>query len=203
MVEGETGMQESGLSVATKQAPASPASYPLYGTGRPPGLLMQTFAVALAMVGGLLGVPGAIFQELSSGFALLSSPLIEEALKPMGVYLLLLCWPRAIRNCGQAAALSALGGLIFGLIEALLYVTLYNPHAGASFALYRFSVGVPMHVLCSFVMGSGLDRGLIHWAAGRAPFPRHTAQRYGQAAAIHMGFNVLAALLYLVGVLRF
>src|SRR6266540_5970070 len=63
-------------------------------------LRWQLFAVGVALLGGAFGVIGAFLQELRAGggifLAFTGAPIIEEALKPAGVYLLLLRWPGAI-----------------------------------------------------------------------------------------------------------
>src|SRR5574342_1098500 len=106
-----------------------------------PTIGWRLFAVAVALLGGAFGVIGAFLQELRAGggifLAFTGAPIIEEALKPAGVYLLLLRWPQAIAGRLHTALLSALGGLCFGVIESLVYVTLYFPEGGSDFVLFR------------------------------------------------------------------
>jgi len=159
-------------------------------------------AVFVAAFGGVLGILGAFLEELRAG-GLLGAPIIEEALKPAGVYIILIAWPATLRSHRDTAVLTAVGGLVFGLIESLVYVKLYFPDAGAGFVLFRFTVPVTLHVVCSFIMGSGLDRGILDWAGGKVPFPRLTRQRYFTAAGLHMAYNVTVIILALTGVLTF
>src|SRR5262245_4447924 len=76
-------------------------------------------AVVVAVLGGVLGVIGAVFQEIvnSGGIfgVVVAAPLIEEAMKPAGVYLLLIKWPQALRSQLHTAVLTALGGLSFAV----------------------------------------------------------------------------------------
>jgi len=81
--------------------------------------------IILAIVGGFLGILGAVIQEIQSTttyilLPFLGAPIIEEALKPSGLYLALLWWPRALTSQLFTAMLCALSGLVFGVIEGLI-----------------------------------------------------------------------------------
>ena len=56
----------------------------------------------VALIGGLLGIVGAVVQEVFSGGGLpaifVGAPIIEEFMKPTGVYLLLLFFPFLLRS---------------------------------------------------------------------------------------------------------
>jgi RsiW-degrading membrane proteinase PrsW (M82 family) len=167
---------------------------------------LDVIAVTMALVGGVLGILGAVVQELMAGGLLLAfvgAPIIEEALKPAGIYLLLLRWPQALRGRLHTAWLTALSGFSFGVIEALVYVTLYYPDSGDDFVLFRFTVPLAMHTVASFVAGLGLSRGVIDWAAGRAQFPKAMRNSYIAAVAIHAVYNTAAVVLALTGVFDF
>jgi len=78
----------------------------------------RAFAFAIATGGGVLGVLGAIIQELSQGsplVAFVAAPMIEEVMKPAGVYLLLVWWPKVLTCRIYTALLAALGGLSFAV----------------------------------------------------------------------------------------
>ena len=169
------------------------------------GLHHHLFAVAVALSGGVLGILGAFVQELRSGGALLllfiGAPIIEESLKPTGVYLLLLRWPRLLRGQLHIAILAALSGIAFGVIESLLYVTLYASDPGEWFVIYRFTIPLCVHTLASFTFGLGINQRVVDWAAGRAPFPRTSRNAFLAAFATHGVFNALAFGLALGGVL--
>lgn len=162
------------------------------------------FAVVLAVVGGVLGIIGAVIGELQSGALLLlpfvGAPVIEEGLKPAGVYIALLRWPGALSSRLFTAFLAGLGGLVFGLIEAIVYVTIYVSDAPDWFVTYRFTLPLAMHTTASFVFGLGLTTGLIDWAAGRGPLPDRTRNLYIAAVLIHAIFNTTALTLELSGV---
>lgn len=176
--------------------------------GKQRGALPHVIAIAVALAGGALGIAGAFVQELQSAgsgilLVFLGAPIIEEALKPAGVYVLLARWPQALRGQLHTASLTALAGLSFGLIESLIYVTLYFPDASDGFVLFRFTVTPAMHALASFIVGLGLDRGLIDWAAGRGLFPKRTRNAFLAGMALHAAYNTVAVVLWLAGVMEF
>jgi len=167
---------------------------------------LHALAATLALLGGVLGLIVAAFQELRSFDVLIvfaGGPLIEEALKPAGVYVLLLRWPQALLGRLHTALLTALGGLAFGLVESLVYVNIYFPDNGAGYELFRFTVPVLMHVLSSFLVGLGLTRSVIGWAAGREALPKAARNYYLAGVLLHAFYNVTAVILEASGELRF
>jgi RsiW-degrading membrane proteinase PrsW (M82 family) len=164
--------------------------------------------VLLAVIGGFLGIIGAIIQEVQSTttyilLPFLGAPIIEEALKPSGIYLALLWWPRALTSQIFTAVLCALSGLVFGVIESFVYVTLYVEDPSDEFIVFRFSVPLGLHALCSYLVGLGLNQRVIDWAAGRSQLPRATRNYYIAAVALHAAYNTIAVILSIAGVLEF
>jgi len=92
--------------------------------GKPPAWQEHLIAAGLAVSGGLLGIGGAIVQEAKSNFLLpfVAAPIIEEALKPSGLYFVLGKWPRLLRSQLYTACLAALAGLSFALQAGLVRV---------------------------------------------------------------------------------
>jgi RsiW-degrading membrane proteinase PrsW (M82 family) len=169
-----------------------------------PSILLQPVALLMALLGGVLGIFGAVAQELQSGAGpFIGGPLIEEALKPAGIYILLIVWPQALLGRLHTATLAAISGLCFGLIESYVYVTWYYPEGDSSFILFRFTVPVVMHMVASFLVGFGLNRHLIDWANGRASFPKVTRNFYIAAVLLHAAYNTSVIALDLTGVLEF
>jgi RsiW-degrading membrane proteinase PrsW (M82 family) len=176
-------------------------------TGRAP-LYQYPLVVLLALVGGLLGILGAFVQEAQTTtlFFLLpfvGAPLIEEALKPSGIYLALLWFPRALRSQLFTAVLCALSGLVFGIIESFVYVTLYVDDPSDEFIAFRFSVPLALHTGCSFLVGLGLNQQVIDWAAGRGSLPKASRNYFLAAVAIHGAYNFIAVILSVTGVIDF
>jgi RsiW-degrading membrane proteinase PrsW (M82 family) len=171
---------------------------------RPPSPLGYLFALLLALLGGVLGILGAFVQEAQTGGLLLlpylGAPIIEELVKPSGVYLLLARWPRLLRGQLHTALLAAVAGLSFGVIEAVVYVTLYVPDAPAWFVTYRFTVPLFLHATASFIVGLGINRGLLDWARSGSPLPKATRNFYLAGIGLHAAFNTVATALVLAGV---
>jgi hypothetical protein len=195
-----------GAPVATG-SPALPASIapPLEQPHKPASLGLYLFGLLFAILGGPLGILGAFVQELQAGALVifLGAPIIEEALKPAGIYLLLLQWPHALRGRLHTALLAAISGLCFGIIESMIYVTLYYPNEGSDFVLFRFTVPLFMHAFASFLVGLGLSRSIIDWAAGRSPLPNRTRNFYLAAVGVHAAYNTLAVILSVAGFIEF
>jgi RsiW-degrading membrane proteinase PrsW (M82 family) len=164
-------------------------------------------AIVLAVAGGLFGILGAVVAEARATVPFLvvfiGAPVIEEITKPIGVYLFLLRWREILRNQLHIALLVALSGLVFGLLESLIYVTLYNPDHSQAFFIYRFTVTVALHAGASFIAGLGVNRGLVDWAEGRAAFPRRARFTFGTAIGIHALYNTTVVILYLAGIFEF
>ncbi len=175
--------------------------------GPRPGLRHLLLAVALALAGGAFGIVGAFVEELRSGGGLLvviaGAPIIEEVLKPSGLYVLLARWPYAVRRQLAIASLAALSGLTFGLLESTIYVTLYAPDHSGAFFVYRFTVTVLVHTGASFIAGWGVNRALVDWAAAGGRFPRASRNAFLAAITLHGLYNVTAVALGLAGVLDF
>jgi len=168
------------------------------------GLRHHLLALSFALLGGPLGIVGAVFQEVQAGaFAVLAAGIIEEAIKPAGVYILLIRWPHVLRGRYYTASLAALSGLVFALIEAAVYIFLYFPEGSSDFVAYRLTIPLVMHTLASFIFGLGIKRGVIDWANGVAPFPRDSRNFMFAAMALHGTFNLVAVILALSGVIDF
>ena len=183
---------------------AEPGPVPAEVTTRP-ALRHHFLALFFALLGGVLGILGALIAEFRGGTPLLlpivGAPIIEEALKPAGLYILLAKWPQALRGRLYTASLAGLSGLSFGVIEALVYVYVYVPDAPQWFVFYRFSVPLVLHTGASFIYGLGIDRGLIDWAARGTPLPKRTRNVYIAAVCLHAAFNTTAVVLWALGYL--
>lgn len=164
-------------------------------------------AVLLAFVGGLFGIIGAVVQEAQTGGWLLlpfiGAPVIEEAMKPTGVYLTLIRWPAALANRFFTACLAAIGGLVFGVVEAIVYTEVYVSDPSDRFVIYRFTLPLVMHTLASFTYGLGITHGIIDWAAGRSSFPKRTRNFYIAAVLLHAAFNTIVVTLDLTNAVDF
>ena len=160
--------------------------------------------ILLSLVGGALGILGAIAGELQAGggplLIFLGAPIIEEAMKPIGVFLALVRWPRALTNRLYRAVLCAGAGLVFGLIESTLYVLIYADDAPDWFPIFRFTVPVTLHMVASFTVGLGLNYRITEWVNRGTKLPTRTIVFYALGVGIHAVYNTIAVILSLSGV---
>jgi RsiW-degrading membrane proteinase PrsW (M82 family) len=193
------GQPFGSADVAGTHAPPLPD-----GEAPPPSPFGHLLAFAIALLGGAFGIFGAFVQEAQIGGLLLlpvlGAPIVEELVKPSGVYLLLARWPRLLRGQLHTALLAAAAGLSFGVIEAVVYVTLYVPDAPAWFVTYRFTLPLFLHATASFIVGLGINRGLLDWARAGSPLPKATRNFYLAGISLHAAFNTVATVLLLAGV---
>lgn len=175
---------------------------------KPVSPITHVWIVLLALVGGLLGILGSVISELGSigGFFLLpfiGAPIIEEAFKPIGVYIAMSRWPRALRNQLYVAVLCAISGLVFGLIESTMYVFVYAPEASESYTTFRYTIPVGLHTVASFVVGLGLTRAVVDWVSRGRPLPKRSRNFWLAGVTIHAIYNISAVALEVSGVLDF
>ncbi len=188
-----------------KQPVGEPVATPAEPKRNSPAL--QLWALTLALFGGVLGIIGALVQEIQSvvsvGLILvvLGAPIIEEVLKPSGIYILLVRWPHALRGRLHTAFLTALSGLVFGYIESLVYIMVYFPDGSDTFVLFRLTVTPAMHTIASFLVGLGLSTALIDWANGRAPLPKASRKFFMAGIGLHAAYNATAVILSVTGVI--
>jgi RsiW-degrading membrane proteinase PrsW (M82 family) len=170
-------------------------------------LRLDLLALGMALVGGLMALVGSFFQELQSGvgvfLVVLAAPVIEEVLKPSGIYVLLAKWPQALRGHLHTGLLCAISGAVFGVIESLIYVELYYPDGNDAFVLFRFTVTPVMHAIASFIVGYGLSKSLIDWANGKTSLPKRTRNGYLVGIALHATYNTSTVILGALGILDF
>lgn len=154
-------------------------------------------APAIALCGGLFGIAGAAYNELVHGsflVAFVGAPIIEEALKPSGVYLLLARWPRSLRNQPYTAFLTALGGIAFALIENIVYLKIYFPQPSTGLILWRYTVALGIHTVCSFIFGFGINQKLLASVKGEIRFLSTGKRFFLTAMVLHNLYNIAATL---------
>ena len=105
-----------------------------------------------------------------------------------------------MRSQLYTAALTAVSGFSFGILEALVYVLVYVNDPPSWFIAYRFSLPIIMHTICGFIMGLGINQGLRDWATEGTPLPKRTRNCYFIAAGIHSVLNTVAIILAFSGV---
>ena len=152
----------------------------------------------LVIAGCVLGIPAIFLSESAAGViaVLISAPVVEELFKPFGVYLLLARWPGTVSRQSSIAALAGLAGLSFGLFESALYAFVYQPDGvGESYALFRFTIPVALHITASTVFGFGVNRQAFRaLSVGDLP-SRRSWTFIVSAMLIHAVYNIAVTVL--------
>jgi RsiW-degrading membrane proteinase PrsW (M82 family) len=157
-------------------------------------------APLLALVGGCFGILGAAYAEFFHGSILpayIGAPIIEEALKPSGIYLILARWPRALRNQLYTSFLAALGGICFAVIENLVYLNIYIDNPAYQLIFWRYTAGIGVHALCSFIFGWGINQKLMASIKGETKFLSFGKRFFFSAMALHSLYNIAVTVLQL------
>jgi RsiW-degrading membrane proteinase PrsW (M82 family) len=157
----------------------------------------HVLALLIAAGGGVLGVLGAIIQEWSQGsllVAFVAAPMIEEVMKPCGVYLLLVRWPEVLISRLYTALLAAVGGLSFAVVENIIYLQFYFPEHTQTLVAFRYSACLAVHVVCSFILGFGINQKLLASIRGEIPFLKGNKKFFFIPMIIHSLFNIMAVL---------
>jgi len=152
----------------------------------------------IAIAGGVLGIAGAATEESKAGayFALFGlAPIIEEVMKPCGVYLLAAKWPQALPSRKYTAFLAALAGLSFALIENAIYLQIYFPEHGRDLLVWRYTACLGIHTVCSFILGFGINQRLVASVKGEITFLKGNWPFFLAAIALHSAYNAAAFLL--------
>lgn len=171
-----------------------------------PRLLLAYLA---AMVGGVVGIPAAVLQEMRtySGLwlgAIVVAPLVEEIVKPIGVMFVMEKRFHWLRSRRQVVAMAALGALVFATLENLMFIHVYCPEAGAAFVAWRYIVCTALHVSATTIMGLGLARCWLRMKRRGEKFRiKGLLWPYLAAAGLHAGYNATALILVKTGVLSF
>ena len=163
-------------------------------------------APLIAVFGTLPGIITILLEEsryLGYFGIFVAAPVLEEAFKPTGVYFILAKWPHALRRSRlYTAFLAALAGATFAVIENLLYLFVYIPDPSPQVVLYRWTVGLSVHSLCSFIVGLGINERLAASVRGDVPFLSGNRRFFFTAMLIHAAANVTGVILASQGLIQ-
>lgn len=120
-------------------------------------------------------------------------PLCEEVAKIAIPFLIVERWPWLFRWRFQVLIAAIAGGLVFAVIENLLYLHVYIPDPEPWMVQWRWTVCVALHTGCSLIAGLGIARvwsGV--WRDHRQPDGNHAIPFIAAATLIHGTYNFLA-----------
>ena len=126
----------------------------------------------------------------------IAAPIIEESLKPSGVYLLLAKWPQALPNRYYTALLAALAGLGFALVENEIYLRVYFPEHSHEMVLIRYTASLSLHVVASFIFGLGINQKLIAAVKGEIPMFSANKRFFITAMGLHAAYNIVVVIFF-------
>jgi hypothetical protein len=119
---------------------------------------------ALVLLAGPWGIFGALWEGSTGGSgagllaAVVFGPVTEEIMKIALALWIVEKRPYLFKSIWQILVAAAAGGLMFAVIENLMYLHVYIPDAPPPLARFRWTVCTALHISCSFVAGVGVAR---------------------------------------------
>lgn len=177
---------------------------------RYPASAAPFLSVLAGVAGGLFAVPAVFLDTLGSslGFGLglgavvliVVGPFTEETLKQSGAVFQLEKMRGSIRYDWQFFLSGALGGLVFSILENLIYQHIYlrnlPPEKLADVMAFRWTICTALHILCTVISSMGLRRVWRESLAKERPFRLSDAFPWFVAAtAVHGLYNLSMTLL--------
>jgi hypothetical protein len=174
------------------------------GTGRQRTSASKSWGIVLliALLGGPWAVLGALVSTWGGWLALVVvGPAVEEVMKVALIALLIETRPYLFKFRGQIAVAAAGSGLMFAVIENLIYLNVYLPDPSATIIAWRWIVCTALHVGCSAVAGVGAMRVWDKLMAERRRPDGPVDLRWLVAAiVIHGAYNAAVTVAELSGV---
>lgn len=161
---------------------------------------------------GPWGILGALMSQSGAtgiGFggllaAVILAPITEEITKVATALWAVEKRPYWFKSAWQIMLTAAAGGLAFAAIENLIYLNVYAPGKGSSFAAWRWIVCTGLHLTCSSIAGVGLVR---IWRGSvrdlRRPELADGMPFFAAAMVLHGLYNAAATLGQITGLLTF
>ena len=116
----------------------------------------------VALAAGPWGILGALLQSVHGTFALpaliIFGPVTEEITKIAVVLWVVEKRPFWFRSMWQILLCAASGGMVFAIVENLIYLQIYISEPTPEIVHWRWSACVGLHIVCSLTAGMGLVR---------------------------------------------
>ncbi len=189
--------------------PGVPSAQPSPSPATAPRRPSTALVCLVALVGGLVAVPVAIVQEFRAGAvgwvgAVIVAPIVEEALKPIGVLFLLEKRFHWLRGGGQIVLMAAGGALVFATIENIMYINVSKVASGTAYVMWRYLICTGMHLTASTIFGLGLAKVWRKMTLDGKGFRiKGLVAYYVAAAVLHGLYNATVYILSVTKVLTF
>ena len=172
---------------------------------RYPASVAPFLSILAGVAGGLFAVPAVFLDTYGSslGFGLVLGvlvlvvvgPFAEETLKQSGAVFQLEKMRGSIRYDWQFFLSGMLGGLVFSILENLIYQYIYlrklSPEELASVMAFRWTICTALHILCTVISSMGLRRVWRESLAKERPFRLSDAfPWFAAATAVHGLYNL-------------
>jgi len=116
--------------------------------------------VGLALIAGPFAIAGALMGGSPSWFGLflvvVLGPITEELLKVAGPLFFMEKKPWRFASRLQIVLCAMAGGLVFAVIENIIYLEVYVDAPTPELVAWRWSVCTALHVCCSAIAGIGV-----------------------------------------------
>lgn len=150
--------------------------------------------LVIAMTSGVFAILGAFIVPTGTEFpavmAIVGAPISEELLKISLVIYVCEKRPWLFQSSVQILSCGLLSGIIFAIVENLIYLNIYVPGASDGMARWRWSVCVLLHATCSTIAAFGAVRiWQTFQQQGRMPRLADGARWIVAAVVIHGLYN--------------
>jgi len=81
------------------------------------------------------------------------------------------------------------------VIKNIIYLQFYFPEHTQTLVIFRYSACLTMHVVCSFILGFGINQKLLASVRGEVPLLKGNKKFFFIPMIIHSLFNIMAVLL--------
>lgn len=159
-----------------------------------------------AMAAGPFAVFGAFFKAFAGegGWGLMAvviiGPVVEEMLKIACILWIVERKPWLVPARRAILLVGLVGGFGFATIENWVYLNIYFADHDPALAVWRWTITLSMHVVCSIIAAIGIARMWQHVMRTRATADLAIAFPWLVAAMLlHGGYNALAVAMAMVG----
>lgn len=164
-------------------------------------LLATVVAGPFAILGAFMGAGGTASLAIILVVATFG-PLAEEMLKASGALYLAEQKPWLVPDSWVLPLITLAAGLVFAVIENLVYLTIYIPDPTPEIIRWRWIAGPLLHGGASLIAGLGVRRmWMITHQERTAPRLRHAAPFLITAVVVHGLYNLLVTILELTEVI--
>jgi hypothetical protein len=179
---------------------------------RYPDSILPFISILAGIAGGVFAVPAVILNEIAGAFSAVSilsaggfvlvvlGPFAEETLKQSGAVFQLEKMRGSIRYSWQFYLSGMLGGLVFSVLENIIYQCLYlrnlPPEKLANVMAFRWTICTALHILCTVISSMGLRHVWRESLEKERPCRIYEAfPWFAAATAVHGLYNLSMTLL--------